>query len=198
MFFELNKLTDQLGRDINHALEEQRLKLLQQIFDKASDGIQIAEESGSLYYVNEIASKRLGIAPNQVSAFHVCDVEKTFLNDKIAWQNHVNQLKKEKKIVFEGEHINQDSGKRIPVELTINMIAVRDKNFIIASARDITKRRIQENKIKETNQKLESVFNEMSDIVWSLKLPNLEVLFVTPSVVSIFEISAEIFVKDIK
>jgi PAS domain S-box-containing protein len=197
MFFELNRVTDQLGRDINHALEEQRLKLLQQIFDKASDGIQIAEESGSLYYVNEIASRRLSIAPSQVASYHVCDLENTFLNDKNAWQNHVNLLKKEKKIVFEGEHINQDSGKLIPVELTINMIAVRDKNFIIASARDITQRRIQENKIKETNQKLESVFNEMSDVVWSLKLPKLEVLFVTPSVVSIFEISAGTFVKDI-
>jgi PAS domain S-box-containing protein len=197
MFFELNKVVNQLGRDLYHAFEEQRLKLLQQIFDKASDGIQIAEESGTLYYVNEIASKRLSIAPSEVSSFHVCDVEKTFLNDKNAWQNHVNQLKKEKKIIFEGEHINQDNGKHIPVELTINIIAVRDKNFIIASARDITQRRIQENKIKETNQKLESVFNEMSDVVWSLKLPKLEVLFVTPSVVSIFEINADIITNDI-
>jgi PAS domain S-box-containing protein len=197
MFYELNKVTNQLARDLCHAIEEQRLKLLQQIFDKASDGIQIAEESGYLYYVNEIASKRLSIAPNKVSAYHVCDLEKTFLNDKKAWQNHVNQLKKEKKIIFEGEHINQDTGKHIPVELTINMIAVRDKNFIIASARDITQRRIQENKLKETNQKLESVFNEMSDVVWSLKLPKLEILFVTPSVESVFEYSADVFMNDI-
>lgn len=197
MFFELNKVTDQLGRDLNHALEEQRLKLLQQIFDKASDGIQIAEESGILYYINEIASKRLSIPPSEVNAFHVCDVENTFLNDRNAWQNHVNQLKRDKKIIFEGEHINQDTGKLIPVELTINLIAVKGKNFIIASARDITQRRIQELKIKETNQKLESVFNEMSDVVWSLKLPRLDVLFISPSVVSIFEINFNDFVEDI-
>jgi PAS domain S-box-containing protein len=197
MFFELNKVVYQLGKDLCHALEEQRLKLLQQIFDKASDGIQIAEESGTLYYVNEIASKRLSILPSEVGSFHVCDVEKTFLNDINAWQNHVNQLKKEQKIIFEGEHINQDSKKLIPVELTIDMIAVKDKNFIIASARDITQRRIQEQKIIETNQKLESVFNEMSDVVWSLKLPSLEVLFVTPSVESVFEIKLDVLLKDI-
>ena len=197
MFFELNKVVYQLGKDLCHALEGQRLKLLQQIFDKASDGIQIAEESGTLYYVNEIASKRLSIPPSEVSSFHVCDVEKTFLNDINAWNNHVNHLKSEQKIIFEGEHINQDSGKLIPVELTIDMIAVKDKNFIIASARDITQRRIQEQKIIETNQKLESVFNEMSDVVWSLKLPNLEVLFVTPSVETVFEIKLDVLMKDI-
>jgi PAS domain S-box-containing protein len=197
MSFELNKVTYQLGRDLCHALEEQRLKLLQQIFDKASDGIQIAEESGTLYYVNEIASKRLSIPPAEVSSFHVCDVEKTFLNDINAWQSHVNQLKKEQKIIFEGEHINQDTGTLIPVELTINIITVRDKNFIIASARDISQRRIQEQKIIETNQKLESVFNEMSDVVWSLKLPELEVLFVTPSIEFILNIKTDDFVKDV-
>ena len=197
MFLELNKVVFQLGKDLRHTLEEQRLKLLQQIFDKASDGIQIAEESGTLYYVNEIASKRLSIAPSEVSSYHVCDLEKKFLNDKNSWQNHVNQLKKEKKLIFEGEHINQETGKEIPVELTINIIAVKDKNFIIASARDITQRRIQEQKIIETNQKLESVFNEMSDVVWSLKLPKLEPLFVTPSITTVFEINSDIFMKDI-
>jgi len=197
MFFELNKVVNPLGRDLCHAQEEQRLKLLQEIFDKASDGVQIAEESGRLYYVNEIASKRLGIAPSDVRSFHVCDVEKTFLNNLEAWQNHVMHLKKEKKIVLEGEHINQDSGKSIPVELTVNMIAVKNTNFIIASARDITQRLKQEQEIKETSQKLTSVFNEMSDVVWSLRLPKLEVLFVTPSVESVFELKADAFIQEL-
>ncbi len=196
LFLELNKVTFQLGSDLKNAFEEQRLKLLQEIFDKASDGIQIAEESGRLYYINEVASKRLGIDPYFVSNFHVCDVEKTFLNDQKAWQSHIDVLKQQKKIVFEGGHINQDSGQQIPVELTINMIAVKNKNFIIASARDITKRKIQENKIKQTNQKLESVFNEMSDVVWSLKFPELEVLLITPSVSNVFEINADVFIND--
>lgn len=197
MFFELNKVTGQLGKDLNHTIEEQRLKLLQQIFDKASDGIQIAEESGTLYYINDIASKRLGIPQSKVNSFHVCDFEKNFLNDINAWQNHVIRLKKEKRMVFEGEHINQESGQLVPIELTINLISVKNKNFIIASARDITQRRNQENIILETNQKLESVFNEISDVVWSLKLPKQEVILITPSVATVFEMEADAFIKDI-
>lgn len=197
LFFELNKVVQQLGRDLYQAKEEQRLKLLQEIFDKASDGIQIAEESGALYYVNQIASKRLGIDPKNVGSYHVCDVEKNFLNNIEAWKNHVDHLKIEKKIIFQGEHINQDSGNSIPVELTINLIDVKNKNFIIASARDISKRVKQEQKLKETNQKLASVFNEMSDIVWSLRFPELEALFVTPSVEHLFEIKSDVFMNDI-
>lgn len=197
MFFELNKVIYQLGRDLCHSEEEQRFKVLQQIFDKASDGIQVAEESGRLYYVNDIASKRLGIPAADVATYHVCDLEKTFLHNLDAWKNHVEQLKIKKTIVFDGEHIHQSTGQTVPVELTINMISVHDKNFIIASARDITQRLKQEQEIKETNQKLTSVFNEMSDVVWSLKLPSLEVLFVSPSVESIFEVQADAFIQDL-
>lgn len=197
LIIELNKVVNQLGKELYQVKEEQRYKLLQSIFDKSSDGIQIAEESGNLYYINEIASERLGIHPSDVSSYHVCDVEKNFLNDINAWQNHVNQLIAHKKIIFEGQHINQNSGKLIPVELTVSLIEVKNKNFIIASARYISKHLKQKEEIKETNQKLASVFNEMSDVVWSLKLPSLEVLLVTPSVKNVFEIEADVVMKDI-
>ena len=196
MFFELNKVVYQLGRDLCQAEEEQRLKLLQELFDKASDGIQIVEASGQLYYINEIASKRLGIMPNQVAQYHVCDFEKLFFNNQDAWNEHVEMLKKEGQIVIEGEHINQQSQQNIPVEVTVSLSNVREKTFVIASARDISGRKMQEQRLKETTQKLESIFNEMTDVVWSLKLPELALLFVTPSVETLFEIKTEKFEED--
>lgn len=197
LFYEINKVIHQLGKDIQSAQKDQRLKLLQEMFDKTSDGIQIAEESGTLYYVNQVASKRLGISPENISLYNVCDVEKTFLNDIKAWKDHVKNLKREHEIILQGEQINQDSGEIIPVELTINIINIKEKNFIIASARDITKRLKQEKEINETNQKLASVFNEMSDVVWSVRLPKLELLFVTPYVETLFEVEASEFTKDL-
>ena len=56
----------QLGRDLNRAEEEQRLKLLQSLFDKSSDAIQVANENGSLYYINEVATQRLGISKEEI------------------------------------------------------------------------------------------------------------------------------------
>lgn len=49
-------------------------------------------------------------------------------------------------------------------------------------ATDITRRLEDERSIKEAKQKLDSVFNEMEDVVWSMSQPEGKLLFVTPSV----------------
>lgn len=76
MLPDLNKVVEQLGRELYQAKEEKRLKLLQQLFDKSIDAIQISEESGQLYYVNEVASKRLGINKSKVHEYNVSDFDK--------------------------------------------------------------------------------------------------------------------------
>jgi PAS domain S-box-containing protein len=57
--------------------------------------------------------------------------------------------------------------------------------------------------IKKSNKDLnhaklqiESIFNEMTDVVYSIKLPEMEVLFVTPSVEAMFEIDIKEFLDD--
>jgi len=47
-----------------------------------------------------------------------------------------------------------------------------------------------------TKIKLESILNEMSDVVWSVSLPKYKVLFVTPSVKSMYEIDPSQWIKD--
>jgi len=187
MFFELNKLTHQLGKDLCQVKEEQRLMLLQHLFDKASDGIQIVEESGKLYYINDEASKRLGIDSREIKSYHIWDFEQMFFQNPDSWKAHVQEIKQKEKLIIEGTHINQITKEQFPVEITINFISVEDKSFIIASSRDISVRKQQETQIKETSQKLESIFNEMSDVVWSLKYPELTPFFITPSINNLLE-----------
>lgn len=76
MLPNLHKVIEQLGRELYEAKEEKRLKLLRHLFDKSIDAIQISEESGQLCYVNEMASKRLGINKSKVHDYKVSDFEK--------------------------------------------------------------------------------------------------------------------------
>lgn len=198
LFFELNKVVFQLGRDLCQSQEEQRLKILQQLFDKSSDAIQISEESGQLYYINDVASVRLGIPKNDVAKYNVADFEKTFKMDANAWKKHVEELTQKEQLIIEGENIHQITGQVISVEVTINMISVKDKTFVIAISRDITERKKQEKRLTETTQKLESIFNEMSDVVYSLKIPTWEILFVTPSIKEVLELEVEDIIGDFK
>lgn len=47
-----------------------------------------------------------------------------------------------------------------------------------------------------TKLQLESILNEMTDVVWSVSLPDFKVLFITPSITKVFEVSTDEFVKD--
>ncbi|RFC55047.1 PAS domain S-box protein [Brumimicrobium aurantiacum] len=186
MFFELNKVVYQLGREIYHIQEESRLQLQQQMIDQYSDAIQIAEEDGRMYYLNQVASDRLGIDPRNVRDYYVSDFEAS-LKDPIKWQNHVNELKNKGQVIIRGENVNQINGKKYPVEATVNYTEVNSKGFVIANIRDISKSIKQEKALNVSNQKLESIFNEMTDVVWSINLPDYELIFITPSYKSFYE-----------
>ncbi|WP_107038047.1 PAS domain S-box protein [Brumimicrobium mesophilum] len=186
MFIELNKVVYQLGREIHHIQEESHLQLQQQMIDQYSDAIQIAEEDGRMYYLNQVASDRLGIEPRNVRDYYVSDFEAS-LKDPIKWKSHVDDLKNNGQVVIRGENVNQINGKRIPVEATVNYIEVNSKGFIIANIRDISKNIKQEKALTDTNQKLESIFNKMTDVVWSVSLPDYNLIFITPSFKSLYE-----------
>lgn len=50
--------------------------------------------------------------------------------------------------------------------------------------------------LNRAKTKLESILNEISDVVYSVKLPEQEVLFVTPSVETLFELEAKVFLEN--
>jgi PAS domain S-box-containing protein len=50
--------------------------------------------------------------------------------------------------------------------------------------------------LKEAKRQLESILNEMSDVVWSVSVPDYKMLFVTPSVVSLYGISIDQWMED--
>lgn len=47
-----------------------------------------------------------------------------------------------------------------------------------------------------TKTQLENIFIEMTDVVYSIKLPEREVLFITPSVSILYEVEAKSFIED--
>ncbi len=198
MFLQLIKVADNLGLEIRQYRDKERLQLLENFLDKSLDSVQVSHESGQLFYINEVASKRLGIKKSEVQNYYVSDFEKKFKNNANEWKKHIDNLKNVGQVILEGEHINQNNIHSIPVEVNVKLANIKDKNFVIAFSRDITKRKEQEQeqKLLQTTQKLESIFNEMTDMVYSIKTPSNEVLFVTPSIKSILEIDEKEFMNN--
>lgn len=113
MLRELGRVAYQLGRDLCQAKEEQRLRLLQELFDNSSDAIQIAEENGKLYYINKMAAARLGIEKQQAQRYRVEDFELIFENEQ-NWKSHVKELETKGKMIIQGTNIHQKTGETTP------------------------------------------------------------------------------------
>jgi len=57
-------------------------------------------------------------------------------------------------------------------------------------------RKQMEETLRESEQKLSSILNNITDVIWSLSLPDMSVFFVSPSVEKIYGRSVEEFVKN--
>jgi PAS domain S-box-containing protein len=226
MLLELSKVVYQLGRDLTQLQEEERLKLLQDLFDNSSDAIHIVEEDGKLYYVNHEAAVRMGINSKDVRNYSIGDfdflklrhsenkgLEEQNLNgdqptktvgknneislvDSSEWQSLIKIMERNGQLTIEGINKNKTTDVIFPIEVTAKLIEIKSKRFVISFTRDITQRKKQELILKNTTQKLESILNEMTDVVWSVSIPNHEIIFVTPSVETLYELTVPEWMED--
>lgn len=180
---------------MNSAYENWRLNLFEQLFDKACDSIYIADEKGQLVYINEMCAQHHGVNRDETCILKVTDFDRRFteLSD---WLKQVEELKAKKRIVKEDVQPVSSIGEEVPVEITLNLLEANQTCYVVTNMRDISKRRERELELQASNQKLESVFNEMTDVVWSVSLPDYTILFITPSVKNIYELNVEEWMSD--
>ncbi|MCU0447659.1 MAG: PAS domain-containing protein [Microscillaceae bacterium] len=61
---------------------------------------------------------------------------------------------------------------------------------------DITRRKQAEREIIEAKNQLTNILDSMSEVIWSLRLPERKMLFVTPSITELYGISQQKFMED--
>jgi PAS domain S-box-containing protein len=94
------------------------MTLLQNFLNKTSDAIQVVDTAGNTIYLNDMASKRLGIPADEAEKYHVTDYEGRF-KEPGSWQEHVKQLSENGEMQIEGESLNQQTGEIIPIEVNV-------------------------------------------------------------------------------
>jgi PAS domain S-box-containing protein len=124
-----------------------QLVLLESFLNKTTDAIQVSDEFGKMVYVNDAASRRLGINQKDISNYHVSDFE-AYFRDQNIWQNHIAFLKEQEVFNVESVNINQETGKEIEVEINVVYEEIEGAGYLIASARDITQRKKTEEEIR--------------------------------------------------
>lgn len=114
-------------------------QLIEQFIDESIDAIQVSDELGNMIYMNGEALKRLGIRKGDVKNKKVWDFELLF-KDFSVWKAHISELESVDKMVIQSNNIHQETGKNIPVEVTVTLKVIDNKKYVVAISRDISER----------------------------------------------------------
>jgi len=131
--------------------QNEQLYMMERFLEQTSEAIQICDKDGNFVYMNEVARKRLGMSRENYKQFSVFDIE-SYFKTKEQWQEELNYLKKVGVRTIEGTNKNVETGKMIPVDISVRYLEVNNKPFAVASIRDISERKKYEQEIEEANQ----------------------------------------------
>ena len=143
-------------RDITeHKKAEEALReskeQIRQLLECAGDAVFVQNQDGRFVQVNKQAFKNLGYSRNELLALHTWDVE-------VGWtRNDLNEIFQNIRTshpeTHEGTH-RRKNGSTFPVEVRVSIFRWKSHNFMLAFARDITKRKQSEAVLRQREQYL--------------------------------------------
>ncbi len=125
--------------------DEQFTRFLQFSVDQAAEPVYWIDKRGCFAYVNATACRMLGWTREELLQMTVFQVDRT-LNPAL-WETRWEQLQVEKSALYDVVHTARD-GRTFPAEVSANFQNVGDEEFVAAFARDVTDRRLAEQRLK--------------------------------------------------
>ena len=116
---------------------EEALEFTQFSVDHASDAMFWVAPDSRLIYANAAICKSLGYSAGELHDLSAIDIVLEIR--EIGWTPFWESLRQEKHRTLETHHLTKD-GRRIPIELTVNFFDFGGREYICASARDVTRR----------------------------------------------------------
>ena len=117
------------------------LRLFRSLLDRSNDAIEVVDpETLRFLDVNETECAQLGYSRDELLSMTIFDVNPNITRDSVAGVRE--QLRKNGFVILEGVHRRKD-GTLFPVEVNLKR-AQLDRDYIVAVARDITKRKLRD------------------------------------------------------
>ena len=147
----------------------------------------INPENSKFIDFNDQAIKSLGYTSKELLTMGMVDIETTISNN-LLWRKLVKDVRKKGSFLIKGFHKCKD-GAVFPVEVNITVANYLNREYIIATARDITERKkadkaliLAEKQIENIREQLQSILNNIPEVVYSAKADsNRTILYISDS-----------------
>jgi diguanylate cyclase (GGDEF)-like protein/PAS domain S-box-containing protein len=124
---------------------EAALELNQFSLDHAQDAIFRLDKDAQIRYVNDAACKHLGYTKEELLSFKLYQIDPAFSMER--WKDYWRSMFEGSVNRFETSHTRKD-GSIVPVEIAANFMEFEGEFFSFASARDISERKADEERIR--------------------------------------------------
>ncbi len=160
-----NIMTEKLRQTLvglQQELNERRLvqdELLQfrRVMDESNDALYMIDPvTGQYIDFNRQAYESLGYSGDELRRLRVIDIAE-HLKTIDDWNKRVTLVNEKGGLLFETVYRRKD-GSTFPVEVNTRMLDMGGRKLLIASARDITERRVTETALRESEERFRKVF----------------------------------------
>lgn len=110
-----------------------------------NDAVWVTDFEGRVSDVNDAATRTLGYTRDEILSMKLEDIDGTLALEELSTK--VEQLSAERTQAFETTHIAKD-GRKVPVEIISSLVTYNGKESVLSIARDITERRLAEEKLE--------------------------------------------------
>ncbi len=152
-----------VARDITkHKRTEEALRLAQFSVDHTAMATFWLGPDARLLRVNDAACRALGYTRAELLSMTVHDLDPNFPAE--VWPDHWRELKERGSMTFESRHRTKD-GRIFPVEITINYLEFKGREYNFAFARDISGRKQAEEALRAAEQEKETILDSLIEHV---------------------------------
>nr|WP_255547291.1 PAS domain-containing protein [Oxynema sp. CENA135] len=178
-------------QQLDEALEQsqQSAYIHQFAIEKAVDAIFWIDPDSKLSYVNEAACQLLEYRRDELLALKLHQIDPAFSPN--IWSEHWKAIKQFGSFTFESTHRTK-SGRIFPVEVRVNYLKYKHREYHCAFVREITERKQYETALQSANEQLQAVLDAVPGLVSWLSR-DLKYLGVNRQLASTFGLRPEDF-----
>jgi diguanylate cyclase (GGDEF)-like protein/PAS domain S-box-containing protein len=142
----LQDITERKHADARLRESEEDLRKFKFFSDNANDVHLLLDHTGRIRYANKQACERLGYSEDELLRLNVTDIEPP---DYLKLFDVIFACSKEGRIPPYEETQRRKDGSTFPVEVTATVLEVNGEWLMFATSRDITERKLAEQRIRE-------------------------------------------------